>query len=177
LEDEDEEVQMAAASAMATTGGRASLLVLAGILEMNRRPSVRQAAVHALAFTFEVEAFGLLVSVLQDSAEAPGTKAIAAEGIANLLEHSDSKEESHKKAVTVLIKALEDDSPKVRFWASFALGRLKAHLAIPHLRRLAETDKAVCRGWWSVAREAQDALLSIQGVEPPDHVARADSYS
>jgi len=177
LEDEEEEVQMAAASALATIGGRAALLVLAGMLEMERRPTVRQAAVHALAFLFEEEAVGLLLAVLQNVSESPGTRGIAAEGIANILEHSDPRGKSHKQAVPVLIKVLEDESAKVRFWASFALGRLKAHEAIPHLRRLADTDKAVCRGWWSVAREAEDALLAIQGGEPPDRIASSDHYS
>lgn len=177
LDDQDEEVQMAAAAALAKIGGRASLLVLAGILEIEHRPSVRQAAVHALAFMFEEEAFGPLISVFQNSSESPGTRGIAAEGIANLLEHSDPRGVRRSRAASVLITALEDASPQVRFWASFALGCLKAHQAIPHLQRLVDTDKAICRGWWSVAREAEDALLSIQGGEPPERIARTDSYS
>jgi hypothetical protein len=177
LEADEEEVQMAAASALATIGGRASLLLLTGILEIERRSSVRQAAVYALAFMFQEEAFGPLISVFQNSSESPSTRGIAAEGIANLLEHSDPRGSSHKQAVATLIKALEDESPKVRFWSSFALGCLKSHQAIPHLRHLAETDMAVCRGWWSVAKEAEDALVSIQGGSPPDRIARTDEYS
>lgn len=177
LADEEDEVRMAAASALAAIGGRASLLVLAGILEIERRQTVRHAAVHALAFMFEDDAFGPLISVFQNPSESPSIRGIAAEGIANLLEHSDPRGESYKQAVAVLITGLQDESPKVRFWASFALGCLKAHQAIPHLRRLADTDKAVCRGWWSVAREAEDALLSIQGGEIPGRVATTDNYS
>ena len=169
---------MAAAAALATIGGKSSILVLAGMLEIEHRPSVRQAAVYALASMFEEHTFGLLVSVVQNSSESPSTKGIAAEGIANLLEHADPREESHKQAVTVLITALEDKSPIVRFWASFALGCLKSQTAIPHLKRLAATDKkAVCPGWWSVAKEAEDAILSIQGGEPTERVARTNSYS
>jgi HEAT repeat protein len=177
LEAEEEEVQMAAASALATIGGRPALLMLTGILEIEHRPSIRQAAVHALAFMFEDEAFGPLLAVLQNSSESPTTRGMAAEGLANLLEHSDSRKSSHRRAVAVLIKTLGDESPRVRFWASFALGCLKSHQAIPHLRRLVETDKSVCRGWWSVAREAEDALLSIQGIEPPERIAKTDNYS
>ena len=177
LFDEDEDVQMAAASALARIGGRAALHMLVGILELARRSTVRRAGVYGLAFMFEDEALNSLLSVLSDHEEAPATRGLAAEGIANLLEHSDSARAEYKEAEAALIKGLADGSPQVRFWSCFALGRLGSRQAISRLQHLADEDKAVCHGWWSVAKEAHDALLSIRGEQPPDREAKADTYS
>jgi HEAT repeat protein len=166
LYDSDENVRMAGAAALASIGGRATRHMLAGVLEIESRPAVRRAAVHALAFMFDEETLDLLLSVLRDSDEVPAARGLAAEGIANLLEHADPRKARHKQAVKVLIDELQDLSPQVRFWASFALGRLGAQEAVPYLQRLADTDEAVCHGWWSVAKEAGDAISSIIAAEP-----------
>jgi HEAT repeat protein len=84
--------------------------------------------------------------------ELPGIRGQAAESLGML---------EYKKALPQLLKALEDSEIEVRFWAAFALGQIGDHTSIPHLQRLAAKDKSTLRGWWSVAKEAKDAIANI----------------
>ena len=80
----------------------------------------------------------------------------------------DARTRRYKETVRALVDALSDPSPTVRFWAAFALGAASARTAVPALQRLAATDEAVCPGWWRVADEAADALVTIAGGSPPE---------
>jgi HEAT repeat protein len=81
---------------------------------------------------------------------------------------------SHEpRAIGPLIEALRDASAEVRFWAAFALGELGGlgtpgvSEAVPELERLAATDQEVVPGWWSVSKEAADALDRLRaGTDP-----------
>jgi HEAT repeat protein len=64
--------------------------------------------------------------------------------------------------MTVLLKELGDASREVRFWCAFALGQITEQRAISALKRLAASDRRIVKGFWSVAKEADDALRSIE---------------
>jgi hypothetical protein len=57
----------------------------------------------------------------------------------------------------------------VRFWAAYALGQLRERRAIAELSRLADSDHTVLSNWWSVRREALDAIMLIRGREGQGH--------
>jgi HEAT repeat protein len=94
-----------------------------------------------------------LERTLTNRAENPRVRAFAAEGLAD----------SHRSAShDVLLRTLRDPSAQVRFWCAFALGKMHDERALPILQRLASTDKRIVRGWWSVSKEARDAIEEMQ---------------
>jgi HEAT repeat protein len=64
--------------------------------------------------------------------------------------------------VPQLLKALEDETPEVRFWSVFALGLLGDIRAVPRLEHLAAQDHEVVDGWWEVSREAEESLALLR---------------
>ena len=52
--------------------------------------------------------------------------------------------------------------------SSFALAKAGSKMAVPKLLELAAKDHTMLPGWWTVAEEAADALLRMEGKEPPD---------
>ena len=69
----------------------------------------------------------------------------------------------HRKLThSVLLRNLQDPSKEIRFWCAFALGEMRDRTALPILRTLAETDHRVVKGWWSVSKEARDAIEIIE---------------
>jgi HEAT repeat protein len=102
-----------------------------------------------------------LIGVVGNPEEHPGVRGQAAESLAYSRD---------KRACKFLISALSDPSAEVRFWAAFALGQIRCHAALRHLRRLAHSDKRRLRGWWGVGKEAADAINEIlygPGGVPP----------
>lgn len=74
------------------------------------------------------------------------------------------------RAVPALVEQLRDPSPEVRFWAVFSLGQLADTDVIPELERIVAEDDAVAPGWWSLRKEARDAIQSIR-----DRVGQTDT--
>jgi HEAT repeats len=68
-----------------------------------------------------------------------------------------------KKVEKIVIDALADDSPEVRFWACYAAGQLNIENALPKLRELVENDTLDWGQWWLISEEAEDAIDWIQG--------------
>jgi HEAT repeat protein len=64
--------------------------------------------------------------------------------------------------VDALINGLGDTSVEVRFWSAFALGELKVRRAVNKLEKLVAKDDEILPGWWSVSKEASDALDRIR---------------
>ena len=67
-----------------------------------------------------------------------------------------------KESHDVLLAGLLDPSKEVRFWCAFALGEMGNRQAIPTLKRIVATDKRIVKGWYSVAKEAADAVRNIE---------------
>lgn len=124
------------------------------------RPFHRRAAAYALGGVRGKRAVPALERVLLASKENPKVRAEAAEALSSLFAN---------RSIPVLRRCLADTSRDVRFWCAFSLGvagtldRRKAAAAIPALERLAESDKRLVRGFWSVADEARWAILLIKG--------------
>jgi HEAT repeat protein len=114
---------------------------------------VRTSAAYALGSLADERAFDALLKALSNREEDPQVRGMVAEALARFQD---------RRAVAPLIAALHDPSAEVRFWASFALAGLGDPQALPDLERLAAADEAVVPGWWSVKKEAADAIESIK---------------
>lgn len=112
----------------------------------------RRAAVYILGNLSVRKSVPILVSLLLNKSEDEGLRGEAAEALGNIMDH---------RAIDPLIQTLDDDSVEVRFWSIFALGQLDAKKALPRLRKIARIDKATLRGWWSIKKEAIDAINNI----------------
>jgi HEAT repeat protein len=146
-------------------GGERAYRALARMLREHPDPAFREAAAYGFWELGDERAQPLLVAALCDPTEDPRVRGQAAETLGCIT--GDARTRRYKEAVQVLVDALSDASPTVRFWAAFALGGLRARAAVPALQQLATTDEAVCPGWWRVADEAADALAVIVGGPPP----------
>lgn len=93
-------------------------------------------------------------------------RAQALEGIGNKLSH-ELPENVYQPAVSVIIQGLDDTEAEVRFWSCFAAGALEIKETLPKLQLLAQTDKTIVAGWWSVGEEAEDSVTLMSGGEPP----------
>jgi HEAT repeat protein len=119
---------------------------------------VREGAAYALrGYLFErpvdKRVLKALVKVLDNRDEHPAVRGQAAESLSFSF---------NKRMCKPLMRALADPSAEVRFWVAFALGQIGCRESIPHLRRLARTDRRRVPGWWTVRREAVDAITAIE---------------
>jgi len=165
MNDPAAEVRMEAASALSAIGGERALKALKSNALTSDHNHTRKAAGYALAFTFEDEALAPLVHVLNNAAESPTIRGIAAEGIGNIMEDAEAGSFWFKRASKVLRSSLQDESPEVRFWATFALGAMKDKSSLRELFDLAKNDLAVCPEYWSVSKEAIGSIQRILGIE------------
>jgi HEAT repeat protein len=126
---------------------------------------VRLAATYTLAFGMykTVVRGSWLLRIYRNLSEHPSVRAQAAEGLANHLGYSNPRKPLYRHAEMALIAGLRNQSSEVRFWSAFALRNMRSRAALPELRRLMETDTERLRGWWGMAEEAADAIVSITG--------------
>ena len=150
--------------------------VVAELLELVRYGTDDRAEVAAWAFAFgeipehlRIDTLKSLLDVLPDTGRPHEVRGGVAEAIAEQLEFSDETDPLRRAAEAVLIALLQDDSAIVRFWAAFALGKLKTERALPALEALTDDDAPVPR-WWTVGEEAADAIDWIEGRVPPGRV-------
>lgn len=123
------------------------------VLLHGRRPFNRAAAAHALDFAHSKAAVKALERVVGDKQENSTVRGQAAESLAHY-----HLPESHE----ILLGNLEDPSKEVRFWCAFALAQMADKNALTPLKRLAQTDDRVVRGFWSVSKEARWAIREIR---------------
>jgi HEAT repeat protein len=109
-----------------------------------------QAAAYYLREGTNTQAIPALISVVGDPNRPARVRAEAAESLGCL---------GDPRAIPVLLFALEDESPELRFWAVFALGRFGKtdDRVAPGLQSVL-TDRGVAPGWWSVGQEAKAML-------------------
>jgi HEAT repeat protein len=147
-----------AARELGFLGVRRAVKPLVDLLLTDRDDEVRKAAAVALGSIHAQRAMEPMLRVLTHTTTAsPGLRGMVAEQLARF-----NSSRSSSRSVRILIDVLEDPSPEVRFWAAYALGALSAREAIPALERLAATDDATLPGWWSVKKEAADAIATIK---------------
>jgi HEAT repeat protein len=122
-------------------------------LKNGRRPFNRAAAAYAMQMVTTPRTVRALESVVKNKSESPRVRGYAAEALAH-----HHRKESH----AVLLTGLSDSSRDVRFWCAFSLGQMAEKRAIPFLKRLVATDRRIVKGFYSVAKEAADAIDNIQ---------------
>ena len=97
---------------------------------------------------------GPLLNIVRDSVETPSVRGRAAEALGSIRD---------PRAIGPLIECLRQSPPSVRFWSVFALGKIGDPRALPHLRALT-SDDTVVPNWWSIGKEARDAIRRIRSV-------------
>jgi hypothetical protein len=145
-----------------------ALPLLVDALRRHPDPDVRWGACHTLAFTWPrgwpAAAHRGLLAALRETAddvdEAPHIRGQALEGIANRFGSPLAPADA-----AIVLRALEDPHPAVRFWGCFAAWQTHATSCAPRLKWLAEHDATRPPLLWPVAVEAADALGSFE--EPP----------
>lgn len=137
---------------------KSQVLHLIRTLELHPGPENRSACAYVLGFDGSQEAVLALVRCLSNSAEKPNVRGQAAEALG---------ETNSAVAVEPLIESLSSPVVEVRFWAAFALGKLKNPAGRDALMR-ALADQAVLEGWGSVADEARSALAELDCNEKID---------
>jgi HEAT repeat protein len=115
-------------------------------------------AAYALGLLGGAKAISALREVLANHREDASVRGQAAESLCFANE-----------AVPDLIAALKDQSPDVRFWSAYSLGLLGSESALAELERLASSDEAEVPGWWSVAKEAAQAIELIHQERQNDN--------
>lgn len=159
--------------ALEMIGGASTVPIFLRSLHEDPDPEVREQAAHGLGFLFDSryddQVFEPLLAALENEEEAVGVRAQAAESLGNILGYADRRTRRFKRAQAALLRALDHPDPAPRFWAAFALGKMRSRAALPRLREMAEHDTVVCPLWWTVAEEASDAIHCILTGGWPDH--------
>jgi HEAT repeat protein len=163
------ELWMQAAVSLSPIMTQRHLSPLLSILEASSDPAQRESVVYALAFQSDSQitpqVIRVLTEVTVDQGETPSVRAQALEGLGNQL--SQELLTLHQEAVNAIVAALDDSEATIRFWACFAAGKLKIEEALSKLQLLAQNDKTLVEGWWTVSEEAEDAITLLNGGEPP----------
>jgi HEAT repeat protein len=163
MEDNDLNVVNEAAIALSQLRAKASVRPLIRALSKGAAAGNRSSAAWTLGTLRTKAALSALLKVLTKRDESPQVRAEAADALGGV---------GDRKAFPELVEALGDPEPQVRFWAAYALGNLGDRRAIPHLKRLL-SDTTVVPGWWSIGKEAADAIETITTNNPDDsHPAR-----
>jgi HEAT repeat protein len=112
---------------------------------------VRAAAIHALGILGGSSAAPTLLALVEDQSADAELRADAAEACAHMTDIG---------IVDVLLDALDDASPLVRYSAAYSLGQQGDANAIARLEELAAHDEAVTP-WGTVASSAAQALEAL----------------
>lgn len=148
-------LSLEAAKSLGILKSKRAVPVLIEELRKGNNVDKRTASAYALGLLLDERAIDPLVSVLKNKNDSPKVRGGAAEALIWF-------GKKRKRVVDALINGLEDASVEVRFWSAFALGELKIRRAANKLERLAAEDDEVLPGWWSVSKEASNALDRIR---------------
>ena len=123
------------------------------VLLHGQRVLNRAAAAYALNLSHGKAAVLALEKSVRNKREHPKVRGQAAESLAH-----NHRAKSHH----ILRVNLNDPSKEVRFWCAFSLAQMADEDALVPLKRLAEEDHRVVRGFWSVSKEAKWAIREIR---------------
>jgi HEAT repeat protein len=144
-----------AAKALLAICPRGRTAALVRVLERGASVENRAAAAWLLGSLKETGAVDPLLRLLSSERESR-VRAYAAEALGVIRD---------RRAHQGLVDALGDASPEVRFWASYALGRIGRGDVVPLLRKLSQVDTAEVRGLGTVSGEAKAAIRWIRSRE------------
>ncbi|MCC6179285.1 MAG: HEAT repeat domain-containing protein [Chloroflexi bacterium] len=142
-----------AIQALRMIGSRRAVPTLVSVLLEDEHDWVRSFAANALSLIADPRAKAALYQIATDK-DAPAN--VRGDAIEALTHHADDRR------IPVLLEALHDPSAEVRFWAVLTLGQVGGPDVLPELERLEATDDEVVPHWWSVGREARDAIEAIR---------------
>jgi HEAT repeat protein len=155
------------AKALGRLESKSAIKPLMEIVQSGKTPEARSFAAYTLGwlgyFLEDRRAVSTLIKQISDNTELPRVRGEVAEALANI-GNQGLKPGQKNPAVQPLIAALSDPSAEVRFWAAFALGKIGDSRALPALRQLVKTDHTVLPNWWSVNKEAADAIKEINSL-------------
>ena len=143
-----------AAKALAMMDARDAATTVVPLLTSENRERATAAA-WVLGSTRCVEAVDDLRAIVRRTSVETEVRGQAAEALGLL---------QSREAVQDLIDALEDRAAEVRYWAAYALGRIRDRRALPALEELARTDQRPIE-LGTVASEAREAIDSILSPE------------
>jgi len=123
------------------------------VLLHGRRVLNRTAAAYALNLMHGKSAIPTLETCVGNKREHPKVRGQAAESLAH-----NHRAKSHH----ILRVNLNDPSKEVRFWCAFSLAQMADEDALVPLKKLAEKDHRVVKGFWSVSKEANWAMREIR---------------
>jgi len=123
------------------------------VLLHGQRVLNRAAAAYALNLTHGNAAVLALEKTVANKREHPKVRGQAAESLAH-----NHRAKSHD----ILRVNLNDPSKEVRFWCAYSLAQMADEDALAPLKRLAEEDHRVIKGFWSVSKEARWAIREIR---------------
>jgi hypothetical protein len=123
------------------------------VLLQGQRVLNRAAAAYALNLTHGKAAIPALERSVGNKREHPKVRGQAAESLAH-----NHRAKSHH----ILRVNLNDPSKEVRFWCAFSLSQMADEDALVPLKKLAEKDHRIVKGFWSVSKEANWAMREIQ---------------
>lgn len=139
----------------------AAFIPLRDLLRTETRPEVRLAIVFALTWQSDMRSWAIFVKLLGNSKDSPAVRAQAAEGLAYKFHRKRRGTSGFQSAIKILVAALTDVSPDVRYYAAFALGASGERDAIAALRK-ATKDRATSKNFvGAVGDEAMRALQQI----------------
>ena len=109
-----------------------------------------------------------LLEISTNPSESNKARGQAIEAIGSMFEGARSSSQIYEKIAAGLMPLLASPSTEVRFWTCYALGIMRCKAAKPELEEVATSDPGRLAGWWSVKREARDALKCIETGQWPD---------
>lgn len=160
LQEDDYVARVEAAKALATDP--AAFVALRQLLRTATLPDSRLAVVFALAWQSDMRSWATFVKLLNDPNESPAVRAQAAEGLAYKFHRKRRGGSEFEFAVRVLMTALADASPDVRYYAAFALGTSGKPSVIPALRKVTIDKASSVNFVGTVGDEAADAIKQIK---------------
>jgi len=113
----------------------------------------RAAAAYALELSHSKAVILALEKAIANKREHPKVRGQAAESLA-----FNHRAKSHD----ILRANLHDPSKEVRFWCAYSLAEMADEDALVPLKRLAEEDHRIVKGFWSVSKEAKWAIRVIR---------------
>jgi HEAT repeat protein len=159
IQEDDKVARVEAAKALASDV--AAFVPLRELLRTANRPEVRRAIIFALAWQRDMRSWEIFIKILGDRNESPAVRAQAAEGLAYKFHRKRRGASGFQSAIEVLVSALTDASPDVRYYAAFALGASGERAVLPALRKAAK-DSSISESFvGTVGDEAIEAAERI----------------
>lgn len=152
-EDADTDLRRVAIGSLGFLRNKKVISTLIAIMQKDADTGIRRAAAYSLGWYSGKNAAQALIHTMENQSEDISVRARATEALGILGE---------TVAVLPLINALQSTIPEIRFWAAYSLGQLRDPRALPYLEHLSETDNTVIPEWWSISKEAVDAIKRIR---------------